>query len=56
MEIEALKKSQRVTSLEMEKPRKEIRSYRCKHHQHNIRDRRENFSTDESVEDTIEDI
>jgi hypothetical protein len=25
------------------KPRKEIRSHRCKHHQQNIRDRRENL-------------
>jgi hypothetical protein len=25
------------------KPRKEVRSHRCKHHQHNTRDRRENL-------------
>ena len=32
------------TALEMEKPRKENRSHRIKHHQQNTRDKRENFS------------
>jgi prefoldin subunit 5 len=43
MEIETIKKSQRETTLEIEKTKKEIRSHRCKHHQYNTRDRRENL-------------
>jgi hypothetical protein len=43
MEIETIKESQREITLELEKPRKEIRSHRCKHHQQNTRDRRENI-------------
>jgi hypothetical protein len=41
MEIETIKKSQKETTLELEKRslRKEIGSHRCKHQ--NIRDRRE---------------
>jgi hypothetical protein len=31
MKIKTIKKSQREATLEMENPRKEIRSYRCKH-------------------------
>jgi hypothetical protein len=34
------------------KPRKETRSHRCKHHQQNIRDRRENLR----CRDTLENI
>jgi hypothetical protein len=37
MEIEALKKTQRLTTLEI-KLRKEIRSQKCKHHQQNTRE------------------
>jgi hypothetical protein len=36
------------------KPRKEIRSHRCKHHQQNTRDRREERIS--GAEDTIENI
>ena len=43
MEMETIKKSQRETTLELQKPRKEIRSHRGKHHQQNIRDIRENL-------------
>ena len=48
MEIEAIKTSQRERTLEMENhgdgnPRKDSSSHRCKHHQQNIRDRRENL-------------
>jgi hypothetical protein len=32
--MEAIKKTQTETILEMEKPRKEIRNYKHKHHQH----------------------
>ena len=37
MGIETIKKSQREATLEMENL---IKSHRCKHHQHNTRDRR----------------
>jgi prefoldin subunit 5 len=41
MERETINKSQRDTTLEIKKPRKKIRSYRCKNHQQNTRDKRE---------------
>jgi hypothetical protein len=42
MEIETIKKSQREATMEIKKkPRKEIRSHRCKHQLGNICDRRE---------------
>jgi hypothetical protein len=44
MEIETIKKSQREKTLEIEKPRKDARSYRCEHHQQNMRDRRKNLT------------
>jgi hypothetical protein len=44
MEIETIKKSQRATDNTGDRnPRKEIRSHRCKLHQQNTRDRRENL-------------
>jgi hypothetical protein len=43
MEIEVIKKTQTEGILEMENPREENRNYRCKHHQQNIRDGRENL-------------
>jgi hypothetical protein len=43
MEIEAIKKLQRETTMELEKLGKEIRSHRCKHHQQNTRDRRSEY-------------
>ena len=52
MEIESLKKTQRKTALEIEKPRKENRSHRCKNHQQNTIDQ-ERISV---VEDMIENI
>jgi hypothetical protein len=52
MEIETIKKSQRETTLEIENLGKEIRSHRCKHHQQNTRDRRENLG----CRDTIKNI
>jgi hypothetical protein len=48
LEIDALKKAQRETPLEMAKSRKEMRSYRCEHQQQSTRDRRENLSKDKS--------
>jgi hypothetical protein len=42
MEIETIKKSQRDNPGDR-KPRKEISSYRCKHHQQYTRGRRENL-------------
>jgi peptidoglycan hydrolase CwlO-like protein len=33
MKVETVKKSQRETTLKIEKSRKDIRSHRCKHHQ-----------------------
>jgi hypothetical protein len=46
MEKETIKKSQRETTLEVENKvkRSEIRSHRCRHHQQNTRDRRENLT------------
>jgi len=44
MEIESLKKNTKGASPGDGKPRKEIRSHKCKCHQQNIRDRRENIS------------
>jgi len=43
MDIETIKKSQRETTLEIEKSRKEIRRHRCKHHQQIIRHGKENL-------------
>jgi hypothetical protein len=45
MDAETIKISQRETTLEIKnkKPRKKIRSHRCKHHQQNIGDGRENL-------------
>jgi hypothetical protein len=44
MELETIKKSIRKgDNPGVRKPRKEIRSHRCKHHQQNTRDRRENL-------------
>jgi hypothetical protein len=44
MEIESIQKLQRETDINRNrKPRKDIRSHRCKHHQQNIRQRRENL-------------
>jgi hypothetical protein len=44
MEIETIKEYNRRQTLELEnKLRKEIRSHRCKHHQQNTRDKRENL-------------
>ena len=34
------------------KQRKEIRSHRCKHHQRNTRDRRENSGAEDTIENT----
>jgi predicted SprT family Zn-dependent metalloprotease len=44
MEIETLKKKQKDSPRDR-KPRKENRSHRCKCHQQNSRDRRENLSS-----------
>jgi hypothetical protein len=43
MEIETIKKIIKGANPGDGKPRKENRSYRCKHHQQNTRDLRENF-------------
>jgi hypothetical protein len=43
MEIESTKKSQRETTLDIEKPRKEIRNHGCKNDKQNTRDKRENL-------------
>jgi hypothetical protein len=43
IEEETIKKSQRETTYVDRKPRKEIRNHRCKHHQQNTKDRRENL-------------
>jgi hypothetical protein len=43
MEIETIKNSQRETTLEIKKTKKENRSHRYKHHQQNKRDRRKNL-------------
>ena len=55
MEIETIKKSQKRQP--SRKPRKEIRSHRCKHHQKNAKDRREkNLSgkdTKENIDTTV---
>ena len=40
MEIETIKKKSKGNNPEDRKPRKVIRSHRCKHHQQNTRDRR----------------
>jgi hypothetical protein len=50
METDTIRTSQSEAHLGMEN-RKEIKSYRCKHHQQNMRDRRLS-----GIEDTIEDI
>jgi hypothetical protein len=41
-EIETIQKSQRKIT-RVRKPRKEIRRYKCKHYQQNIRDKGENL-------------
>jgi hypothetical protein len=44
MEVETIKKSQRETNLEIQNLGKKSGAvYRCKHHQQNTRDRRENL-------------
>jgi hypothetical protein len=43
MEVETIKKSQKETTLKFKKPREEIKSHRCKHHQQNSGARRENL-------------
>jgi peptidoglycan hydrolase CwlO-like protein len=43
MELEKNKEITKRDNPGVRKPRKEIRSHRCKHHQQNIRDRRENL-------------
>ena len=43
MEIETIKKITKGDNPGVRKPRKEIRSHRCKHHQQNTRHRRENL-------------
>jgi hypothetical protein len=43
MEKEIIKKITKGDNTGDIKPRKEIRSHRCKHHQQNTRDRRENL-------------
>jgi hypothetical protein len=45
MERETIKKKKttKADNPVVRKPRKEIRSHRCKHHQQNTRDRRENL-------------
>jgi hypothetical protein len=43
MEIETMKKLQREIILEIEKPRIEIRSHRCRRYQQNTKDKRENL-------------
>jgi DNA anti-recombination protein RmuC len=43
MEIETIKKSQKETALELENLGNRFMSHRCKHHQQNTRDRRENL-------------
>ena len=42
-EIETIKKITKGDNPGDRNPRKEIRSHRCKHHQQNTRDRRENL-------------
>jgi hypothetical protein len=42
MEIETMKKITKGNLPGVIKPRKEVRSHRCKHNQQNTRDRREN--------------
>jgi hypothetical protein len=41
IEVETIKKTQRETTLEIEKPWKVIRNHRCEHQQQNTRDGRE---------------
>jgi hypothetical protein len=43
MEIESIKIITKVDNPGDRKPRKEIRSHKCKHHQQNRRNRRENL-------------
>ena len=43
IEVETKKDTTKGDSSGDRKPRKEVRSYRCKHHQQNTRDRRENL-------------
>jgi hypothetical protein len=43
VEVETIKKTQMEANLEMEKSRKEARNFRCKHHQRNTRNRREDL-------------
>jgi hypothetical protein len=43
VEVETIKKTQMKANLKMEKPRKEVRNYRCKYYQQNIKARRENL-------------
>ena len=43
IEVETKKDTTKGDNSGDRKPRKEVRSYRCKHHQQNTRDRRENL-------------
>jgi hypothetical protein len=43
MEVETIKKNSMGDNSRDRNPRKEIRSHRCKHHQQNTRDGRENL-------------
>jgi hypothetical protein len=43
MKVETIKKTQRETTLEIEKRRKETRNHRCEHQQKNTIDGRENI-------------
>ena len=51
MEVETIKKSQKKDNTGDRKPRKEIRSHKCKHHQQNTR-----HSRISGAEGTIENI
>jgi hypothetical protein len=51
MKIETIRKPQMEVPLEIEKPRKEIRSYRYKHHQQTTRDGRDNLRCGNNIKD-----
>jgi hypothetical protein len=51
MEVETIKKPQRDNP-GIRKPTKVISSHRCKNHQENTRDRRENLNAEDTIENT----